>query len=299
MRAVADALRTHGLTVFIDERDLVAGRSLRGQIDNAILESQLGILFLSHSFFAKRWPREEFDALFSLESDGNTKMIPLLLPGTEVDALRRFSPILASRLALSATDDPIATAKLVVDHVERIFSDEGSWARRVRIDTLRLPWVERPMFFPRSLKMLDDHFPTFFNPNRPATELPNAADGLPLRAGELVMRAAGCDGRCLLVTGRQELVQLYESHADTSDVLPTEYVFQLRTNDPAHRNSIVYVRHTDFPGEDGALPTAPADHLTIAVGVVIALGAMVLSDGSLSNAAYMVAASVMHMPKLD
>jgi hypothetical protein len=294
VRAVADVLRAAGLTVFIDEHDLVAGRSLRGQVDHALINSRLGLLFVSSHFLCKRWPREEFDALFTLEDNGQTKILPVWL-GISLKEIVEFSPMLASRVALHADADPSVTAKQVLKHVEKIYNEEGSWAQFVRIDTLCLPWVQRPRFLAESLKVLDDFFPVFFIPWRPARELPDFDHAPTLLVGDLVMQGTRFDGQCVIVSGRQEGLQFYERRKEEF----TEYVFQLRTRAQEHKNSIVYVRYVVADAGGNALPYAPAGHLTTAIGVVIASGAMTLSDGSVGNCVYMVAAEVLHMPEIS
>ena len=112
VRAMAKALESFGLSVFLDENELVIGRSLRGQIDQAILDSRFGLLILSPSFLAKRWPREEFEAIFTLEGSGNTDLLPVWLDVNHVQ-VEAFSPILASRLGLQADRDPTVTAKKI------------------------------------------------------------------------------------------------------------------------------------------------------------------------------------------
>jgi hypothetical protein len=186
-RAMADTLKGLGLTVFLDECELVMGRSLRGQIDRALLDSRFGLLILSPPFLAKRWPREEFEALFTLEGSGKTELLPVWL-GVNHAQIEAFSPILASRLALQADLDPTVTAKKIVDHVEKIYWEEGSWAQLVRVQTLCLPWVQRPTFLPESLKLLDDHFPSFWRYWQTETELPTMDKAPTLREHYLFLR---------------------------------------------------------------------------------------------------------------
>lgn len=293
VRALADVLKAAGLTVFIDEHDLVIGRSLRAQIDHALLNSHLGVLFISPHFLKKRWPREEFDALFALEDDGRTRMLPIWLNLGKAE-VAEYSPMLASRLALPADVDPTVTGSQIVRHIHTIYNEEGSWGQLVRIDTLCLPWVQRPRFLNQSLKMLDDFFLEFWKPwETGKPNLPTSDAAPALRVGDLIVQAVRFDGHCVIVTGRQEAVQLYESRGKLA-----EYVFQLRTNDPVHKNSILYVRYVDDDQGAGELPRAPDTFLTTAMGVAVASGAVTLSNGLISNCAYMIAAKVYHRPPI-
>src|SRR5581483_877424 len=54
-------LRKSGLTVWYDETTLKVGDSLRRAIDQALAQSQFGVVVLSHSFFSKEWPRQELN----------------------------------------------------------------------------------------------------------------------------------------------------------------------------------------------------------------------------------------------
>jgi hypothetical protein len=294
VRVATDSLEESGFSVFIDERDLIIGRSLRGQIDHALINSRFGVLFLSPSFMAKRWPREEFDALFTLEEEGQTKILPIML-NTDVEAVKLFSPILATRLALPASANPAVTACDIATHIERIYVQEGSWAQLVRVDALCLPWVQRPLFLLKSLKMLDDFCPHFWIPWKSETELPTFHDAPTLLLGQLISQAICYDGQCVIVTGRQERLQFYRRQGNDF----VEYVFQLRTRDPAYRNSIIYVRHVAVEEGNGALPNEQSNDLTVVIGVVIASGAMTLSDGSINSCLYMVAAKVFHIPEIQ
>jgi hypothetical protein len=306
-KTIADRLRTLGLTIFLDEYDLIAGKSLRGQIDHAISNARFGLLLISHFFLRKRWPTQEFDAFFTLEADGNTSIIPVML-GIRQEEIRTTFPILASRFALTADNDPEKTAQEILRHVEKILSEEGSWAQLVRIDTLCLPWVSRPMFFQKSLKILDDHFPTFWLPHRKVSDIPGHEALKALRVGDVIEGGILYDGCLVAVTGRQTMVQLYEQHRQKFD----EYVCQISTNHPAHRKSLIYTRYAlptgdvATPGENQInnampfeLPRAPDGYLTTVVGVVIATGAMRLTDDSIGNAAYIVAAKIHHAPQLN
>jgi hypothetical protein len=85
----------------------------------------------------------------------------------------------------------------------------------------------------------------------------------------------------------------------------------LVTNDPAHRKSVLYVRYVVptrevvKPDESEIekvmpfnVPRAPEGYLTAVIGYIIATGGMRLADDSYGNAAYMVAAKIIHMPQL-
>ncbi|GAA0311616.1 hypothetical protein GCM10009087_22170 [Sphingomonas oligophenolica] len=294
VRAVAAGLAKRGITYILDERDFVAGMSLRGQVDSAILNSYLGILFVSSHFMRKRWTREEFDGLFTLEDGGQTKIMPVWL-GVDIKAVANFSPMLASRLAIVADEDADVTAGTIARHLEQLFTINESWGQMVRTDTLCLPWVGTPMFHRKSLKILDDYLPYFWVPRRFENELPGFQEAVPIRVCDTVIDPTGYDGRCVIVIGWQSLVQIYQRR----DHGLREWVFQLTTNEPGYAQSIMYVRCAGPVDEGSGWPTSPQGDLTIVVGYIVAHGAMILADGSIANASYLVAAKVHHAPPVS
>lgn len=102
VRPLAAALEQSGLSVWYDESTLKIGDSLRRAIDGGLARSRYGIVVLSHSFFAKKWPQQELDGLFTKEVVGVKVILPIWHKIDE-QAVRAYSPILAGRLA--ATSD--------------------------------------------------------------------------------------------------------------------------------------------------------------------------------------------------
>ena len=58
---------------------------------------------LSHSFFAKKWPQQELDGLVGKEVQRVKVILPVWHNVGEAD-VRRYSPILAGRLAAHSAD---------------------------------------------------------------------------------------------------------------------------------------------------------------------------------------------------
>jgi hypothetical protein len=100
-RPLADALRSRGWTVWLDELELTIGDSLNGRINDALAKSRFGVVVLSRAFFAKQWPQRELAGLAAREVSAGSKVI--LPVWHEVD--QRFiverAPILADRLGAS------------------------------------------------------------------------------------------------------------------------------------------------------------------------------------------------------
>ncbi len=97
-RPLRRMLQEKGLRVWIDEAELRMGDSLRQKIDEGLAHSRYGVVVLSTSFFAKRWPQQELNGLVAREDDGRKVILPVW---HEVDKayVTGFSPTLADRLA--------------------------------------------------------------------------------------------------------------------------------------------------------------------------------------------------------
>lgn len=102
VRRVAEYLRSNGYKIWYDEFTLRVGDSLRASIDLGLLRSRFGIVVLSKSFIAKKWPNYEIDGLFSIEMSGKAKIIlPIWHDVTREDVMN-FSPTLADRMAIKS-----------------------------------------------------------------------------------------------------------------------------------------------------------------------------------------------------
>jgi hypothetical protein len=106
---LAEELRNYCLSVWLDKWVLSPGDSLRRKIDEGISRSRLGVVVLSHAFFAKDWPQAELDALYTLAVSGKRSIVPVWHE-IEADDVSYYSPLLAALLALPTTRgiEPIA-----------------------------------------------------------------------------------------------------------------------------------------------------------------------------------------------
>ena len=113
-RPLAEALKQRGLSVWFDEYELTLGDRLRRKIEEGLRVSRYGVTILSDSFFRKKWPQEELDALFALETESK-KILPVWHGLSSAD-IARYAPLLVDRLAVStkigvdAVADEIARA---------------------------------------------------------------------------------------------------------------------------------------------------------------------------------------------
>lgn len=103
VRELADALRASGLRVWYDRFTLKVGDHLRRSIDTGLARSRYGIVVLSPYFFAKEWPQVELDGLLGREIASRKVILPIW-HHIDIDQVRRFSPILADRVAAKSGD---------------------------------------------------------------------------------------------------------------------------------------------------------------------------------------------------
>jgi hypothetical protein len=102
VRPLAAALKDH-YDVWYDEYELVVGDSLRQKIDAGLKACDFGVVVLSPSFFAKKWPQIELDGLFALETT-NRKIILPIWKDVSAEDVKGFSPVLAGRVAAMAAN---------------------------------------------------------------------------------------------------------------------------------------------------------------------------------------------------
>ncbi len=106
---LAEKATAAGLDVFYDAKTLQWGDSLRTRIDHGLANSRFGVVVLSDAFFKKEWPKRELDGLFSLETEGKSRILPIWHKISK-DEVMKNAPTLAGKLALT-------TAALTVDEI--------------------------------------------------------------------------------------------------------------------------------------------------------------------------------------
>lgn len=103
---LAKALQLSGLKVWYDKTALTVGDRLRQKIDEGLAQSRYGIVVLSHSFFAKQWPKDELEGLFAREIAGVPGLKVILPVWHSINAweVAQYSPMLAGRFAANSND---------------------------------------------------------------------------------------------------------------------------------------------------------------------------------------------------
>jgi hypothetical protein len=115
---LARILEGRGLSVWFDKAVLTLGDSLREKIDEGLAGSRFGVVVLSGYFFAKNWPRKELDGLFAKEAGGAKVILPVWHELGHAE-IRRYSPLLADRLAVSTKDGLDSVAEEILRAVRR------------------------------------------------------------------------------------------------------------------------------------------------------------------------------------
>ncbi len=105
-----DALTRRGYNLWVDEFQLKVGDSLRRKIDQGLKRSAHGIVVLSPSFFVKRWPQEELDALYARAISARRNVILPVWHGVDQKEIKRRAPLIAGRLAANTKDGIDAVA---------------------------------------------------------------------------------------------------------------------------------------------------------------------------------------------
>jgi hypothetical protein len=134
---LAEALRRAGLRIWLDQQELRLGDSLSEKIDEGLAASRFGIVVLSPSFLAKRWPRRELNGLVALEDDGRKVILPVWHQ-LDRETLVGYSPILADRLAADTRDGVARVAAEIV----RVIVDPESGSPAVESPTLARRFIE-------------------------------------------------------------------------------------------------------------------------------------------------------------
>jgi len=90
--------------VWYDDYELTLGDSLPEKIDDGLKRCGFGIVVLSKAFFAKKkWARKELDGLFALEAKRGKIILPVW-KGVTSDDVAEYSPMLASKIAVSDSE---------------------------------------------------------------------------------------------------------------------------------------------------------------------------------------------------
>jgi len=114
---LAKKLRSIGLSIWFDDFCLKVGDSLREKIDYGLSNSNYGVVILSPYFFEKKWPQKELNALYSLEIDGRSAILPVWKDVTRRQ-VAEYSPLLADKCAAKAYEGIDKVAARLVEVID-------------------------------------------------------------------------------------------------------------------------------------------------------------------------------------
>ena len=116
---LATALQEAGLKVWYDRFELKLGDSLREKIDEGLANSRYGVVVLSNSFFKKKWPKTELDALAIRQNVDGKKVILPIWHEIGIEEVKKYSPILASKIAAQSSD----SINSIVTQIEQVLEE--------------------------------------------------------------------------------------------------------------------------------------------------------------------------------
>lgn len=128
------------VSVWYDEHSLQIGDSLRERIDEGLARARFGVVILSPSFFAKQWPKEELDGMFTRRTaDGSYKILPVWHDVTKED-VAKFSPMLAGKLAANTSNglQRVATQIQRAVTTQPLPEDPAAYGMQYRDQTLKV-----------------------------------------------------------------------------------------------------------------------------------------------------------------
>lgn len=120
---LAEALIDAGYRVWYDDFSLVAGDSIKEQIDRGLASCDYAIVILSKAFFSKHWPREELDGLVALETSRCDKVIIPVWHQITFDQITQHSPSLAGKKGLKSSRGVAALVREITQAVNRASAD--------------------------------------------------------------------------------------------------------------------------------------------------------------------------------
>lgn len=117
VRPLERLLSQVGLQVWLDEKRLSAGDSIREEIDDALRSSRFAIVVVSPSFLARHWPVAELNALMAREAYSGKSIIPVLHNISHRE-MSDHLPLLADRLCLSTDLGMDEVVRRIVEKVQ-------------------------------------------------------------------------------------------------------------------------------------------------------------------------------------
>lgn len=114
-----EELRSLGVKVWYDRTQIKWADSMRHRIDEGLKKSKYGIVVLSPNYIAegKYWTKAEFNGLFQMESNNQSRLLPIWHNLTKKQVMD-FSPLIADKLALTTAR---MTPKEIAEEFAKLF----------------------------------------------------------------------------------------------------------------------------------------------------------------------------------
>lgn len=108
VRPIAEELRRRGLSVWIDEGEIVPGVDFVNAIQSGMKSAHAVVVFLTGSFLKKRWPMLELNNFLAM----GKPLIPVV-PDLSVEVALEAYPLLSSTLMMTSVRQPQEIARRV------------------------------------------------------------------------------------------------------------------------------------------------------------------------------------------
>jgi len=166
---LANALRAAGFDVWYDKFQLTLGANLLQKITEGLSSSDFGVVVLSRAFFnKKKWTENELGGLFALETTSRKIILPIW-KDVGAEEIRGYSPILANRVAVQASEgiekvvDEIRIAVSVAQRKDEIGRENASAKVKALVDTLtERREAERLAYSEQGAQLVSERVTTLF-----------------------------------------------------------------------------------------------------------------------------------------
>jgi hypothetical protein len=268
VKPLVDGLRAEGLRVWYDDDELESGRSLRQQLDEGVQRSEVGMVILSHAFFApnKYWAPLEFDMWMEAAPDRKSRLVLIWLDVTK-DEVKAWSPSAATLFAWYFTSPDLVDR--VTSEVQAKMIRNGRFGAYLRTNLERnLEWVRPPQVFHDSLRLLDED--PSWSQEEELSASPRATTP-PL--ARLFEGAGDFEAQPVLLTGRQVWQQSLAGNPKWQ-----EFAIQLVTNQAGYERCLAMVHFAKTSARRLTVPRPPDGHIPLVQGLVVATGGVLFGD---------------------
>ena len=140
VRPLARAIEEHGMTYWLDEKEIGWGESITERVNWGLSNSRCVIVVISAHSIEKPWPTRELNAVLGLEAGtGKVILLPLLVGASSIrETFLERLPLLRDKRYLIWSNDPTSVARALQKQLGRVASPElfGKLEARPEADPL-------------------------------------------------------------------------------------------------------------------------------------------------------------------